>query len=258
MDKAADAFRTITEVSDAIGIPAHVLRFWESRFPQIKPVKRAGGRRYYRPSDVALVSGIRRLLHIDGMTIRDVQKVLREKGVRHVATIGGATSADLDHDAALALEPVGAPAAMAQVLPLAGQSRKSAPTDGLQAAAVQSLFLPEPPPLPRASVTPRKPGRAAEHGLLDQPSLPLLLDPSPDEVPEAPHIWVESEPAVILDLHPRSQTLPQPAQALAEIAAQLQPLPATAMAQNRPTLRDLHDRLDQLHAIMARPPRPQR
>lgn len=85
MEKSAEAFRTISEVADILQTPAHVLRFWESRFPQIKPVKRAGGRRYYRPSDIALLSGIRRLLHDDGMTIRGVQKILREQGVRHVA-----------------------------------------------------------------------------------------------------------------------------------------------------------------------------
>ena len=85
MEKSADAFRTISEVAEHLDTPAHVLRFWESRFPQIKPVKRAGGRRYYRPSDVALLVGIRKLLHDEGMTIRGVQKILREQGVRHVA-----------------------------------------------------------------------------------------------------------------------------------------------------------------------------
>lgn len=85
MEKSADAFRTISEVADVLQTPAHVLRFWESRFPQIKPVKRAGGRRYYRPSDIALLGGIRKLLHDDGMTIRGVQKILREQGVRRVA-----------------------------------------------------------------------------------------------------------------------------------------------------------------------------
>ena len=84
MDKAPDAFRTISEVAEVLDTPAHVLRFWESRFPQIRPVKRAGGRRYYRPSDVALLAGIRLLLHDQGLTIRGVQKVLRESGVRHV------------------------------------------------------------------------------------------------------------------------------------------------------------------------------
>jgi DNA-binding transcriptional MerR regulator len=85
MDKSPDAFRTISEVAEVLDTPAHVLRFWESRFPQIRPVKRAGGRRYYRPSDVALLTGIKRLLHNEGLTIRGVQKILRDQGVRHVA-----------------------------------------------------------------------------------------------------------------------------------------------------------------------------
>ena len=75
MEKSPDAFRTISEVADLLETPAHVLRFWETRFPQVRPVKRAGGRRYYRPGDVALLSGIRRLLHDEGMTIRGVQQV---------------------------------------------------------------------------------------------------------------------------------------------------------------------------------------
>lgn len=87
MEKSPDAFRTISEVADLLETPAHVLRFWETRFPQVRPVKRAGGRRYYRPGDVALLSGIRRLLHDEGMTIRGVQKVLRDQGIRHVAAL---------------------------------------------------------------------------------------------------------------------------------------------------------------------------
>ncbi|MCL4065077.1 MerR family transcriptional regulator [Pseudomonas sp. GX19020] len=94
MDKSPDAFRTISEVAEVLDTPAHVLRFWETRFPQIRPVKRAGGRRYYRPSDLALLAGIRRLLHEEGMTIRGVQKILREQGVRHVAGLTDETSAE--------------------------------------------------------------------------------------------------------------------------------------------------------------------
>lgn len=104
MEKSPDAFRTISEVAELLETPAHVLRFWESRFPQIKPVKRAGGRRYYRPSDVALIAGIRRLLHSDGMTIRGVQKLLREEGVRHVAALSEMEFSDpheTDDDSAL-------------------------------------------------------------------------------------------------------------------------------------------------------------
>lgn len=85
MVKAPDAFRTISEVSEAMNTPAHVLRFWESKFSQIKPVKRAGGRRYYRPDDITLLAGIKFLLHEQGMTIKGAQKLLREKGVKHVA-----------------------------------------------------------------------------------------------------------------------------------------------------------------------------
>ena len=86
--KSAEAFRTISEVATDLDVPQHVLRFWESRFTQVKPVKRAGGRRYYRPEDVDLLRGIRSLLYSDGFTIKGVQKVLRERGLRHVAEIG--------------------------------------------------------------------------------------------------------------------------------------------------------------------------
>ncbi len=86
MEKSPDAFRTISEVAEWLDIPTHVLRFWESRFSQIKPVKRAGGRRYYRPSDMRLIGGVKVLLHDQGMTIRSVQKTLRESGIKHVST----------------------------------------------------------------------------------------------------------------------------------------------------------------------------
>ena len=86
--KSAEAFRTISEVAADLDVPQHVLRFWETRFMQVKPVKRAGGRRYYRPEDVDLLRGIRSLLYSDGFTIKGVQKVLRERGLRHVAEIG--------------------------------------------------------------------------------------------------------------------------------------------------------------------------
>ncbi|MEZ5756215.1 MAG: MerR family transcriptional regulator [Paracoccaceae bacterium] len=94
MEKSPEAFRTISEVADFLDTPAHVLRFWESRFPQIRPVKRAGGRRYYRPGDVALLAGIKKLLHDEGMTIRGVQKILREHGIRHVAGLSEGFSGD--------------------------------------------------------------------------------------------------------------------------------------------------------------------
>jgi len=88
MAKAKDAFRTISEVAEWLDVPTHVLRFWESKFTQIKPVKGAGGRRYYRPSDMELLAGIKQLLHVDGLTIKGTQKLLREKGVKSVASLG--------------------------------------------------------------------------------------------------------------------------------------------------------------------------
>ncbi|MDP5084883.1 MAG: MerR family transcriptional regulator [Yoonia sp.] len=88
MAKAQDAFRTISEVAEWLDTPTHVLRFWESKFSQIKPVKGAGGRRYYRPTDMDLLGGIKKLLHEDGLTIKGAQKLLREKGVKYVAGLG--------------------------------------------------------------------------------------------------------------------------------------------------------------------------
>jgi DNA-binding transcriptional MerR regulator len=85
MAKSADAFRTISEVAEWLSIQAHVLRFWESKFTQVKPVKRAGGRRYYRPGDMLLLGGIKKLLYEDGLTIKGVQKILREEGMSHVS-----------------------------------------------------------------------------------------------------------------------------------------------------------------------------
>jgi DNA-binding transcriptional MerR regulator len=115
LDKAPDAFRTISEVAGDLDIPQHVLRFWETRFAQIKPMKRSGGRRYYRPDDVDLLRGIRRLLYSEGYTIRGVQRILKEHGIKSVqgladgsviASFGaieeviGRSILEQDHDAA--------------------------------------------------------------------------------------------------------------------------------------------------------------
>lgn len=88
MDKAPDAYRTISEVGEDLDIAQHVLRFWETRFPQIKPLKRGGGRRYYRPDDVELLKGIRHLLYREGYTIKGVQRILREQGLKDVMAVG--------------------------------------------------------------------------------------------------------------------------------------------------------------------------
>jgi len=93
LDKAPDAFRTISEVAQELDIPQHVLRFWETRFSQIKPMKRSGGRRYYRPDDVDLLKGIRRLLYGEGYTIRGVQRILKEHGVKSVQGLADSSAA---------------------------------------------------------------------------------------------------------------------------------------------------------------------
>ncbi len=96
MDKSPDAFRTISEVADDLDLPQHVLRFWETRFPQIKPMKRGGGRRYYRPEDVDLLKGIRHLLYDHGYTIKGVQKLLKTNGNKFVAAIASGDLATVE------------------------------------------------------------------------------------------------------------------------------------------------------------------
>jgi DNA-binding transcriptional MerR regulator len=188
MDKSPDAFRTISEVADLLETPAHVLRFWESRFPQIRPVKRAGGRRYYRPNDVALLTGIKFLLHTEGMTIRGAQKMLRDLGVRHVAGLGGGEIMDIEQDAETALtaalsanfgiappeaaEPARAEGATIVALETAlrrNDARKAAApaAGGADLAAPErsdGFARPDPaytPPLPGLELTPPSPAAAA-------------------------------------------------------------------------------------------------
>lgn len=134
MEKSAEAFRTISEVADELQIPKHVLRFWEGKFVQIKPMKRGGGRRYYRPEDVELLRGIRRLLHDEGYTIKGVQKVMRQSGVEFVKQYG--QELDLTNltpvSAALGVEP-------------APVGRAKAPARGRKPAAGKTAETPTPP-----------------------------------------------------------------------------------------------------------------
>ena len=142
MDKAPDAFRTISEVADDLDIPQHVLRFWETRFAQIKPMKRSGGRRYYRPDDVDLLRGIRRLLYGEGYTIRGVQRILKEHGVKSVQGLV---------DGSTALPALGAPGDQAMRGGAEADDEEvvvDAGEDEDEAAAGQA------PPAPRASVAP--------------------------------------------------------------------------------------------------------
>ena len=96
MEKSPEAFRTISEVADDLQLPQHVLRFWETRFNQIRPMKRGGGRRYYRPQDVELIKGIRHMLYDQGYTIKGVQKLLRENGNQFLVAIGNGNLAAIE------------------------------------------------------------------------------------------------------------------------------------------------------------------
>jgi DNA-binding transcriptional MerR regulator len=93
MPKSPNAFRTISEAAEAVGAPQHVLRFWETKFPFIAPVKRAGGRRFYRPQDVVVLKAIRRLLHDEGLTIKGVQRLHKEQGLARLAAYGDPSAA---------------------------------------------------------------------------------------------------------------------------------------------------------------------
>jgi DNA-binding transcriptional MerR regulator len=126
MMKSPEAFRTISEVAEALDVPPHVLRFWETRFTQVKPVKRGGGRRYYRPEDVRLLRGIRGLLYDDGMTIKGVQKILRERGIRHVIGLGTEPEAEATTPPPLVAETPAARAPAEKPRPAAGNGAPQA------------------------------------------------------------------------------------------------------------------------------------
>jgi DNA-binding transcriptional MerR regulator len=144
MDKSADAFRTISEVAQELDLPQHVLRFWETRFPQIRPLKRAGGRRFYRPYDVEVLRAIRRLLYGEGYTIKGVQRILKEQGARAViAPVFAADPGD-----------AGAPDA-APAVPAADKA--AGWTDDLF-----SPLSPEPPNDPNAEAEGRSPGASGQ------------------------------------------------------------------------------------------------
>jgi len=186
LNKAPDAFRTISEVADELDLPQHVLRFWESRFPHIKPMKRGGGRRYYRPEDIDLLRGIRRLLYGDGYTIRGVQRILREQGVRTVQSVGqGGPAANLlapprddAHDAED--EPNGRPAAIAFSSPLESGTADEAEdeTEEQESAELALEAAPQNRPIPGANSVAVAPVRGLETAQVRQTSIPVAA-PSP-------------------------------------------------------------------------------
>ncbi len=185
MEKSPDAFRTISEVAEWLGVPAHVLRFWESKFTQVKPVKRAGGRRYYRPADMSLLGGIKTLLHDDGMTIKGVQKLLREKGTGHVAGFSPALDAtapapprggdevDIEDAFLIEVEPEPEPARGENVVPFQSREDSEPPAP---AAAKPAAKKPAQPSLP--SFLTQAPGASAgtTPRVVDAPDPPAEKD----------------------------------------------------------------------------------
>jgi DNA-binding transcriptional MerR regulator len=181
MSKSPDAFRTISEVADWLGVQAHVLRFWESKFSQVKPVKRAGGRRYYRPVDMLLLGGIRKLLHDDGLTIKGVQKILREQGMAYVSDL----SLPLDDDTMEAID-----AASAQIPPAPFAAPPPPEPEPMAGEVVD--FPPVTPPEPPVAqpevadeaktTTPDTPADAPDADFASEPPAAAPPPITPDEV----------------------------------------------------------------------------
>jgi DNA-binding transcriptional MerR regulator len=219
--KARDAFRTISEVADWLDVPAHVLRFWESKFTQIKPVKRAGGRRYYRPDDMLLIGGIKKLLHDDGMTIRGVQKMLKEDGIKVVSAL----SLSLDSvDDAASPRTVQRKAAAPDVEDAVEETAVEAvPVDDQEAVAAWEADAEQETSAPetRAPLEVDAPAAQDAPSKQDVPESEEVED-AQEDVPEAPYIDVEEDPQFggdnIVELAARSE--PEP-----EIAAAPEPEP---------------------------------
>lgn len=206
MAKSEEAFRNISEVAEWLETPAHVLRFWESKFAQIKPVKGAGGRRYYRPEDMALLAGIKTLLHGQGLTIKGAQKLLREKGVGHIIAIGKG-EAEPDLTPAPPARRKSAPARAepqntAQKAPARMPSTEEVAPEVPEAVAPELPFAPTDEPAPdsdslTASLTAPERNASGDE-VQDIPSATLKAaaeDASPAEAPlVAPASEPESEP----------------------------------------------------------------
>ncbi|OYU39087.1 MAG: MerR family transcriptional regulator [Pseudorhodobacter sp. PARRP1] len=246
MDKSPEAFRTISEVADDLETPAHVLRFWESRFPQIRPVKRAGGRRYYRPADVALLTGIKRLLHDEGLTIRGVQKILREQGVRHVAGLSGdVVPDDIDVDAEAALEAALASNFGARDdVDLPPEKATTATIVALETALRRSEPKPDPEPTfnfaaltedaPEVELLEVEPEVAEIVAFMPAPITAEPLDVAAESSPAAkPPLWADD----------------------ADLITRLRALPAHSLADRQPEVHVIRARLLSLRARLRATPR---
>lgn len=200
MAKSADAFRTISEVAEWLGLQTHVLRFWESKFSQVKPIKRAGGRRYYRPNDMLLLGGIKRMLHDDGMTIKGVQKALREEGVKYVASL----SQPLDSEETELIEALVTEEEKQEQAP-SGASAGAEDTPEITAKEPVDLHEPKQEEAPSPSVTAEDQPEASDadqpvstetkapHS--EAPELSSADDSAPSDTEEQTHSEPEKSPA---------------------------------------------------------------
>lgn len=174
MPKSKDAFRTISEVAEWLDTQPHVLRFWESKFTQVRPVKRAGGRRYYRPADMLLLGGIKSLLHDDGMTIKGVQKLLREKGIKDISALSRALDDDLDSSIEIDAVPVEAPEAPIEV----AEVSEISVAEVIEHPAAQSPVEEEPTPVEEPVVAVAKTEEPVETAATERrvPKKPQIKD----------------------------------------------------------------------------------
>jgi len=232
--KSPEAFRTISEAADALDLPQHVLRFWETRFSQIKPMKRSGGRRYYRPGDIALLQGIRHLLYDEGYTIKGVQRILREQGIAHVVSFA---------DQGPALPDVASKSTQPKPEPAPQHSAEQSPPrpDPVRAA----LANPQPEPIqpeqrqpqPAQPMPPTAPVPVASPPLMPSSGLRFVAEPEPDGAQPAPTQMVPSQPAspqpaVSQVVHqPVAPAPPEPQ--LPQSPSHTQPLPNPVL-QNQP------------------------
>ncbi len=178
MSKSPDAFRTISEVAEWLDVPAHVLRFWESKFTQVKPVKRAGGRRYYRPTDMLLLGGIQNLLHDKGLSIKDAQALLREEGIQHVQSLSKPLDGEEEDESAIEAKPASKWVDPAAAEPEAEKPRRPVVDReplGEEEHAPRKVAPPAPPPYParppKAAPAPAAPGADAQADVA--PSAPV-------------------------------------------------------------------------------------
>jgi len=218
MAKSAQAFRTIREVADWLDVAAHVLRFWESKFNQIKPVKRAGGRRYYRPADMALVGGIKVLLHDRGMTIRGVQKMISDEGVEAVSALSPPIDTLLDNPNVVQLD-----SADAWDMDAESDVGEDLANDAHEAAAVAETtpepepvaeVTPAPDPIPTAPAADQAPPATTSTAAQDAPELPITAHLADALLSDAPLPEPREDAAVAAtppDPAGNSDTAPDPA-----------------------------------------------